>query len=118
MARISDDIDQRLRVCVAAGIGASPELTRLVLMDREGRQWDLCEGRNAHIRQAAALLEGPPTRRAETLAAEALKIPSLGQPFPEKECVPGTVRGEMVMARAHGDVRLSYRQIYSVITKE
>lgn len=108
---VDPDTMVRLRVVVAAGKPAPPDLAHNALValeafaDREDR---LCE-RNEHIRRAAVLIDGSPWARACTLAKEAKVIERiwhrLGPTQPEVMTLRGELHAAKLWYRLPGTVR-------------
>ena len=88
---------------------------RLGLSRRAAR----CELRNAHLRAAAALLAGDPWPRAEQLAESCRAFEVRRWPKWRRSGPPSTATDldrELFSARQYGDVCMSTRQTFRIIT--
>lgn len=107
----------RLRVVVAAGKSASPDLTRAALValertaDLEERRWR----RDEHIRRAALLIDGSSWTRAVALAKEARTIAGIWNRLHTTQPETMTVRGELHTAMLLHKLPGSARQFHNII---
>lgn len=107
----------RLRVVVAAGKPAPPDLAHNALMaleafaDREDRLWE----RNQHIRRAAVLIDGSAWARACELEKEARAIARLWHRLGTARPEAMTLRGELHAAALWYRLPGTARSFYNII---
>lgn len=116
-----NSIDQatlsRLRVVVAAGQSASPDLARaaLVALEATASKEDRLTERDRHIRLAAVLINGTAWERAKYLKKEADVITRIWSRLRDKAPEKMSVRGELHAAKLLHDLPSATAQFYNII---
>lgn len=118
MSEYRDDLIERLRACVAAGLPAPHDLASKLLDLHDG--WlhaDLTIERDRYLREAADLLEGSDWKRAGELAVAAAVIDSQWSRLRGTRSVANPIRDLLVQARSCARIPLTQRRLYAIVRR-
>jgi hypothetical protein len=118
MSEFRNDLIERLRACVAAGLPAPHDLASKLLDLHDG--WlhaDLTVERDRYLREAARLLDGSDWRRAGELAAAAAAVDGQWSRLRHVSPVGFTLRDLLIQARSCARIPLTQRRLYEIVRR-
>ena len=118
MSEFRDNLIERLRACVAAGLPAPHDLASKLLDLHDG--WlhaDLTVERDRYLREAADLLDGSDWKRAGELAVAVAVVDSQWSRLRSARSMGDPVRDLLVQARSCARIPSTQRRLYAIVRR-